>query len=90
MPGIGTLVNVAAIIIAGIVGCLCGNKVPERVQDTLMSANAVSVLFLGISGTLAKMLVIEDGELATQGTLMLILSLAIGSVAGELLNLEDK
>lgn len=90
MPGIGTLVNVAAIIIAGIVGCLCGNKVHERVQDTLMSANAVSVLFLGISGTLAKMLVIEDGELATQGTLMLILSLAIGSVAGELLNLEDK
>lgn len=88
MPGLGTIINVIAIIAGGILGCTIGGRVPERVRVTLMGANAVAVIFLGISGALAKMLIYEDGQLSTAGTMMLIGSLAIGSVVGELLNLE--
>lgn len=89
MPGLGTLVNVIAIIIFGIFGTLFGNRISKVMQDSLMTVNGVAVLFIGIGGALAKMLVIEDGALQTQGSMMMIGSLCIGVVIGELLRIED-
>ncbi len=88
MPGLGTIMNVIAVIVGGVFGCTLGRFVPERVRETLMTANAVAVLFLGIGGALAKMLVLENGQFNTTGTMMMIGSLAIGGVVGELLNIE--
>ena len=56
-----------------------------------MMANAVAVLFIGIAGALQCMYVIaEDGRLGTTGTMMMIASLAIGALVGELIDLEGK
>ena len=90
MHGLGTIVNVAAIVAGGLAGLLGGRRIPEQLQKTLMSAMGVSVLFVGISGALSQMLRVENGALTVQGTMMMILSLAIGAVAGELLDLEDR
>ena len=87
MHGLGTIVNVAAIVVGGLAGLLGGRRIPERLQKTLMSAMGVSVLFVGVSGTLSQMLRAEGGALTVQGTMMMILSLAVGAVAGELLDL---
>ena len=89
MHGLGTIVNVAAIVVGGLAGLLGGRRIPERLQKTLMSAMGVSVLFVGVSGTLSQMLRAGGGALTVQGTMM-ILSLAIGAVLGELLDLEDR
>ena len=40
MPGLGTVVNVVAIIFGGIVGVLFGKKIPERFQETIQTGNA--------------------------------------------------
>ena len=56
MHGLGTIVNVAAIVVGGLAGLLGGRRIPERLQKTLMSAMGVSVLFVGVSGTLSQML----------------------------------
>lgn len=90
MHGLGTIVNVAAIVVGGLAGLLGGRRIPERLQKTLMSAMGVSVLFVGVSGALSQMLRAEGGALTVQGTMMMILSLAVGAVAGELLDLEDR
>lgn len=45
MPGLGTIVNVIAIAAAGIIGCLAGERIAPRFQDTLMKATAIAVLF---------------------------------------------
>ena len=90
MHGLGTIVNVAAIVVGGLAGLLGGRRIPERLQKTLMSAMGVSVLFVGVSGTLSQMLRAEGGALTVQGTMMMILSLAVGAVLGELLDLEDR
>ena len=90
MHGLGTIVNVAAIVVGGLAGLLGGRRIPERLQKTLMSAMGVSVLFVGVSGALSQMLRAGGGALTVQGTMMMILSLAIGAVAGELLDLEDR
>ena len=89
MHGLGTIVNVAAIVVGGLAGLLGGRRIPEQLQKTLMSAMGVSVLFVGVSGTLSQMLRAGGGALTVQGTMM-ILSLAVGAVLGELLDLEDR
>ena len=67
-----------------------GKLIPERYQKTLLSAMGVSVLFVGLASALSQMLYAEDGTLHTQGTMMLIISLAAGAILGELLDLEDR
>ena len=88
MIGLGTIVNVIGIIFGGLLGIFCKKLITRRVQDTLMKANGVCVLFLGIAGTLEQMLSIEDGHLSSNGTMMMILSLSIGVLIGECINLD--
>ena len=90
MHGLGTIINTAAVILGGLLGMALKNGISQKMQDSLMQACGVATIFIGISGTLSKMLVIEDGAITTQGTLLLILSLVIGALLGELLDLEAK
>lgn len=91
MPGLGTIINVTFIVAGGLAGVLFGNRLNQRSRETLMLANAVSVLFIGIAGALQQMFVMaENGRLETNGTMMLIASLAIGAIIGEWVNLEDR
>lgn len=88
MPGLGTIINVAAIIIGGLFGLLFGKFMKPGLQDTLMKSCGVCVIFVGIAGTLTKMLTIEDGAITANGTLMMIACLALGSIIGEIINFE--
>ena len=89
MPGIGTVANVVGIVAGGTMGILARRWLGERMQDTLMVAMGVLVIFVGISGALQHMLVVgENGGLSTTGTMMSIASLTIGSVIGELVDLD--
>ena len=88
MAGLGTLINALAIIAGGIVGMVFGKKIPERMQETLLKVNGTAVLFIVIGGVMSKMLTIKDGVVNTQGSMMMIGSLAIGTVVGELLDLD--
>ena len=88
MPGLGTIVNILAIILGGIIGVVFGSKIPERFQDTIQTGNAVAVLFIGIGGVMQRMLVYMDGSFSTTGTMMMIFSLAIGAVIGEWINID--
>ncbi len=89
MRGLGTILNAALIIAGGLLGMMAGSRLPERFRDTLMKANAVAVLFIGIGGAMQHMLVVEKNALATQGTLMMVISLAVGAVLGEILNIDE-
>lgn len=79
MKGLGTVINALVIIAGGVLGILCKKYLKESYQDTITKATGCSVLFLGIAGTLSKMLHVEtDGSLSTNGSMIMILSLAIG------------
>ena len=88
MPGLGTIINVALLIAGGLLGLMGGRFITPRIQDTLMKASGLCVLFIGLGGTMQKMLVIDGEALATTGTTMLIVSFALGSLIGEAINLE--
>ena len=88
MPGLGTVINVALLIAGGLLGLIGGRFITPRIQDTLMKASGLCVLFIGLGGTMQKMLVINGKALETTGTTMLIVSFALGSLIGEAVNLE--
>lgn len=90
MKGLGTIINVLAIIVGGIIGLLFKNVLKERYQETILKATGIAVMFLGISGTISKMLVIQDGSLSSIDTLPMIISLALGAFLGELLNIDHQ
>lgn len=90
MIGLGTLINVAGILAGGLFGLLFGKRLTQRFQDTLMSANGICVLFIGISGCLSEMYKITTSGLETSGTMMMIVCFALGALFGELLNLESR
>ena len=89
MRGLGTIINALAILVGGVLGILFKRFLKERYQDTIIKATGFSVVFLGAAGTLSKMLAIgSDGTLSTRGSMVMILSLALGALLGELIDLD--
>ncbi|MCB6608893.1 DUF554 domain-containing protein [[Clostridium] symbiosum] len=88
MPGLGTIINCAGVIGGGILGMMIKKGLSERFQNILIQAVGLCVIFLGISGTLTQMLTVDGGVIVSGGTMMIIFSLALGALLGELLNIE--
>ena len=74
---IGTLVNTGTVIAGSLIGMLLGNILPARLRDTVMKGLGLCTMFIGITGMM-------DGS----NTLITILSIVIGAVIGELLDLD--
>ena len=72
MIGLGTIINVGAIIVGGIGGLFLGRSVKVRYQDILMISVGICVMMLGIGGTMEKMLSIENGALTSGGSMMMM------------------
>lgn len=90
MWGLGVLINTGLVVAGGLIGKLLNNGFKENIQKTLMIACGISTIFIGVTGTLEGMLVINDGKIETQGTMLLIFSLVIGGFLGELINIEKR
>ncbi len=76
-------------MIGGFAGLLFGKLIKPRMQETMTCACGVCVIFLGIAGAMEKMLTAhENGTLASGGTMMIIASLVLGALVGELINIE--
>lgn len=91
MPGIGTIVNTIAVIVGGIIGLMFKRGLDERFQTTIMQATGLSVIFIGISGAMEKMLILSSsGSVVSDGGMAAAVSLAAGAVIGELINIEKR
>lgn len=90
MIGFGTIANTIAVIIGGGIGLFLKKGIKKSLQDSLLQAMGIAVLFIGIGGTLSQMLIFKDGHLETTGTMLMIFSLLIGTLIGEIINIEAK
>lgn len=86
----GTLINCIAVIAGGGMGLLVKGGLPQKVSDLLMQALGLCTMFIGITGALSGMMKVEEGSLVSQGTMLLIASLAIGAILGEFLDIEGR
>lgn len=85
----GTIINVAAVVIGGILGKFINGSAIRKYEATLMSALGLCTLFIGISGVLTQMITVAEGQLETKGTMLMIFSLVLGTIIGEFLRIED-
>lgn len=90
MIGLGTIINVVAVLVGATVGILLHRFIPKRLQQTVMSGIGLAVCFIGISGVISRMLVAENGGFNTKDTMLMVASLVIGAFVGELLNIEKR
>lgn len=90
MAGLGTLINIFAIVIGGILGIIFGRRLTLNHQKALISACGLCVIFIGIAGCLEQMFRIKDEVISTSGVLVVILSYAVGSLIGTIFDLEGK
>lgn len=73
----GTLINVGAIILGSLIGFLVKGRFPEKLGETVMHGVGLMVLLLGL-----------QMALETKQPLAVLLSLVLGGMVGELLDLE--
>ena len=88
MYGLGTIINVAAIVIGGLIGMLCGRFIGERHRDGLCKACGLAVIFIGAAGALKGMFSVVDGRIVYGGDFLIIGCLALGALVGELIDIE--
>ena len=89
MIGLGTIINCAAILAGGILGLLFGRFLKEDMQNSLTKACGISTIFIAIAGALETMLRIEQNTLVSKGSLLIVGCLALGTLIGEILNIEN-
>ena len=88
MYGLGTIINVVAIVVGGLLGILFGKFIGERHRDMLCKACGLSVIFIGVAGTLKGMFSVVDGKIVYGGDFLIVGCLALGALIGELINIE--
>ncbi|PKM86144.1 MAG: DUF554 domain-containing protein [Firmicutes bacterium HGW-Firmicutes-12] len=90
MIGLGTIVNVLAVIIGSFIGLIFRGGLNKRFQDILMQALGLSTMFIGMAGALEGMFKISENTIETTGTMVIIVSLVVGALIGELIEVEKR
>ncbi len=88
---IGTLVNTATVAAGGGIGLLVSKRMKGELADGCLKAMGAATMFIGLGGALESMLRVDtDGQVTCSGSLLLLVSLALGAAAGELLRISDR
>ena len=86
----GTIVNTFAVIIGGLIGLVFKKGIKENIQKSVNQALGLAVIVLGLNGVITSMLTVSQGTLSSDGTLLLIVSLVLGVIAGEMMRIDDR
>ncbi|MFP5327563.1 MAG: DUF554 domain-containing protein [Acidimicrobiia bacterium] len=79
MPGLGTLINVLAILGGTIVGLSVGHRIPERIRTTMLQGVGIVTLVLGVGQALE-----------TRNVVFPLVALVLGGILGEAARLEER
>ena len=90
MTGLGTIVNMAAILIGSGIGLFLKNGIPKRLQTTISGAVGLCVVFVGITGAIKGLMSVSGTTFETKDTLVVVICMAVGAAIGEWLNLEQR
>lgn len=76
---VGTLINAAAIIVGSLLGLLFGSKISDSMKRVLQLGIGLCVIVIGL-----------QSALETGNTMLVIVSVVLGGVAGSLLKIEKR
>lgn len=75
---LGTIVNCLAIILGSLIGLMVKGGIPEKISNTIMQGLSLSIIFIGISGLIKG-----------SNVLLILISMLLGAVIGELIDIEE-
>ncbi|HWL64560.1 MAG TPA: DUF554 family protein, partial [Actinomycetota bacterium] len=87
---IGSLINVAAIVVGTTIGLLLGNRLPDRIRRTVTDGIGLFVVVLGVANALETFGAALSEALGRAAVVVILGSLIVGAVLGELLDLDGK
>lgn len=73
----GVIVNSLAVAVGGLIGILIGKGIPDKIKETVFTGLALCVMLIGISGAIKG-----------QDTILVILSIVIGGIIGEIIDID--
>ena len=76
---VGTFVNTATVLLGGVIGLVFKKGIPDRVNDSVFKVLGLITAFIGISGSLCG-----------KNTLIAVISMILGTVIGELADLDKR
>ncbi|MDR2792518.1 MAG: DUF554 domain-containing protein [Treponema sp.] len=74
---IGPIVNALAVAVCSLIGCFMVRGIPQRFEEIIKKAAGLAVVYIGLKGAFES-----------RHTLLLIMSLVIGAVIGEYINID--
>ena len=75
---LGTIVNVIAVVVGTIIGCVLKHAIPEKIQKIIMQAIGLGVVSIGAASAIQ-----------TENPVLFVISLALGAVIGKSIGIED-
>lgn len=75
---IGTIINIIAVVIGASIGALAGNRLPAKVQETVLNGLGLLTLTIGVSMAIGS-----------ANILIPMFSVLLGGVVGEFLCIDD-
>ena len=78
----GTLINALTVLVGGLAGTFLGNRLPQRIQESLFGALGLFTLLVGLADPLSA--------LKTLNPLVLLGALVIGTIIGEAMDIEGR
>ena len=88
---LGNIVNFVVVLFLGIIGVFLKKGIPDRINKAIMSVLGICVIYIGISGMLEEAPSVPDGCLVNAEifkVLVMIISMSIGPVIGEAIDLD--
>lgn len=76
---LGVIVNVITVLIGSSIGLLAKKGIPEKISQTVMFAIGLCTVYIGI-----------DSALEGSNTIVLIISMVLGTIVGSLIDIDDK
>lgn len=90
MHGIGTIVNIILVIAGSAIGLLMKKAIPERLKESLTQALALATFSIGMMGVITAACSVDGKLLTSNYTIVMVICMALGTLIGELINIEKR
>lgn len=89
--GVGTVVNIVAVLLGSAIGVLVGHRMPQRTRDVVTDALGLVTLLIAAASAIAVFDPVLSDAVGSSAPMLIVLgALLIGGIAGSLMRIEDR
>ena len=90
-PGLGTVINIATVVVGALLGMAIGHRFPDRTRSVVTDCLGLTTLLMaGLSAVSVTDRALSDATGSGAPVLIVLGSLLIGGIAGSLLRIGDR